>query len=230
MLSYTIRSFYQAYWSQGDKAPPAGDPTTEERKLLLALSLQRFVLASGCDPANCRVLDAGCGNGEFSGFMRGLGFAVVGVDIAKSALDMARRSWPEIGLCAASLEGELPFREGMFSAAWNTEVLEHLFDIHGCLCELNRVLRKGGILILTTPFHGFLKNLAITLVGFERHFNPNVSHIRFFTRKSLCDCLTRAGFEPLLWKGIGRAWPLYKSDFVVSRKVSFPGPPPEIIG
>jgi len=226
-LRHSKVRFYEAYWSKEGKAVPDEDPTTEERKHVLALSLRQ--LAATRDRPG-KILDAGCGNGEFTMFIKELGFEVVGIDTAVAAIERARARYPNITFYIGSLEDRLLFHDGEFQAIWSTEVLEHLFDVHACLSELNRVLAQNGLLILTTPFHGLLKNIAITLMAFERHFNPYLSHIRFFTRRSLTECLTRAGFDPVLWRGIGRSWPLYKSFFVVARKVRAAEPPPEIIG
>ena len=137
---------------------------------------------------------------------------------------------PAAHLETASLEEGLPFASEAFAAIWCTEVLEHLFDVHTALTELNRVLMPGGLLVLTVPYHGLIKNLLIALGGFERHFNPYLSHLRFFTRKSLGACLAQGGFLALSWGGVGRYWPLWMSHFVVARKTANPSPAPEIVG
>ena len=84
--------------------------------------------------------------------------------------------------------------------------------------------------MLTTPYHGLFKNLLIALFAFDGHYNPALSHIRFFSRRSLDASFRRAGFVPIGWRGLGRTWPIWKSVFVVARKVAPAGPPPEIIG
>jgi len=229
-LRTSRHQFYERYWSKQGKAIPEGDPTTELRKSLLAQALKEFLRPTGAFQRPARALDAGCGEGEFVGFMQDLGLDAAGIDVSHAAIQEAGRRHPGAALHVGSLEERLPFADGAFDAVWSTEVVEHIFDVHACFSQLNRVLRAGGLFALTTPFHGLIKNLAIAVVGFEKHFDPYVSHIRFFTRKSLTACLKHAGFEPLLWRGIGRTWPLYMSFFVVSRKVSEPGPPPEIRG
>jgi SAM-dependent methyltransferase len=225
-----VDEFYEAYWSANGRALSDDDSTSIERKRLLVRALSGLAVTPGSDGVNGKVLDAGCGAGEFSSVILGLGFAVVGVDIAAAAVERARRQCGGGTFHIASLEERLPFPAGEFVAIWSTEVLEHIFDVHACLSEFNRVLCNGGLLVLTTPYHGLCKNLAITVAGFERHFNPRLSHIRFFTRQSLTECLTHAGFVPELWRGVGRMWPLYKSSFVIARKVSTPRPAPAIIG
>ena len=75
-----------------------------------------------------------------------------------------------------------------------------------------------------------LLHVLIALVGFERHFNPDLSHIRFFTRGTLDRCLRRAGFVSTSWLGVGRIWPVAKSVFVTARKQGPPEAPPTALG
>ena len=221
------KEFYEAYW-QTDGAPPQGDPTTAERKAHLEAALQALPGAS--QPGNFFVLDAGCGDGEFMECLYGLGFRAAGIELSEAAAEKTRRRCPEADIRVGSLEDPLPFADATFNAIWCTEVLEHLFDVHGALSELNRVLKDGSVLLITTPYHGLVKNIPIMLWGFDRHFNPDISHIRFFSRRTLDGCLKRAGFVPIMWQGIGRIWPVWKSFFVMARKVGPAGLPPEIIG
>jgi len=218
------KDFYNRYW-QEEEAVPERDSTTVQRKKLLKMSLH---LLSG--KKGLKILDAGCGNGEFSEFIKNMGFDVVGIDISVSAVEKAKTRNPGIDFRVQSVEDLLPFNDGEFDVIWSTEVLEHVFDVHSCLCQFNRILKPDGQLILTVPYHGVIKNVAVALFGFERHYNPDISHIRFFTKSSLDKCITRAGFKPLLWKGIGRSWPFYKSMLAVFQKTSIPDTSSEIIG
>lgn len=211
------KEFYERYWTQ-DAPPPLDDPTTGERKRLLLWALNRYDTFQ----MPKRILDAGCGEGEFLVFFADRGFEVYGVDVADRAVELARKRCPGSSVHVGSLEQPLPFPSQFFNAIWCTEVLEHLFDVPKVLAELNRVLGQHGLLIMTTPFHGLIKNLAIAFLRFERHFDVTGPHIRFFTRRSFSACLSRAGFEVLWWGGVGRVWPLYKSFFVISRKVREP--------
>lgn len=223
----TTKQFYEEYW-RTEHVPAVGDPTAAERMVRLRDALD--ALFPGRRAGSVRVLDAGCGAGEFLAFLGRVGFAVAGVDLSVEAVERARRRNPDAEVKVGSVEERLPFRSESFDAVWCTEVLEHVFDVHATLSELNRVLRPSGVLVLTTPYHGVVKNALIAPLNFDRHFNPEGSHIRFFTRRTLARVLERAGFSPLTWQGIGRLRPLWKSFFVVSRKTGMPGPPPEIVG
>lgn len=130
----------------------------------------------------------------------------------------------------ASLEFGLPFKNNTFSLIYCSEVLEHIFDTHFVLSEFNRILKLNGLFILTVPYHGLIKNIIISFRNYKEHYNPYISHIRFFTLKSLKVCLERSGFKMISYSGLGRCWPIWKSFFVVASKVSLPTGPPKIIG
>jgi len=76
-------------------------------------------------------------------------------------------------------------------------VLEHVADGAQLLNEARRVLRPGGRLLVTVPFHGRVKAAAIALARFDVHFDPQGQHLRFYTRTSLDAQLRATGFEPI---------------------------------
>ena len=219
-----FREFYEADWAAKDGAPPEADDTLAQRQERIARVLQP--LMNGRSRRKIRVLDASCGGGFFVSFFGRLGVEVFGSDISAHALLRARRISPEGRFVAASAEEALPFAEASFDVVWFGETLAHLFDGHRALSEFNRVLKPGGHLILTTPYHGRLKNLAIALFAFNKHFYPDNYRIRFYDRRSLAGSLKWAGLTPYHWSGIGRSWPFWKSFFVVAAKTDVPGPPP----
>ena len=66
--------------------------------------------------------------------------------------------------------------------------MEHLFSPKDYLDNINSWLKDEGFVILTTPFHGYLKNLLIALTNkFDSHVNPlwEGEHIKFYSKK-LC--------------------------------------------
>jgi 2-polyprenyl-6-hydroxyphenyl methylase/3-demethylubiquinone-9 3-methyltransferase len=143
-----------------------------------------------------RVLDVGCGEGWFCDAFTAAGCVAVGVDVAPEAIRRARARYPslEFTLCG---ETSLPFADSAFEAAWLGEVLEHVRDGIGLLAEVARVVGPGGLLLASTPDHGFWRRLALGLSRreFERHFEPRADHLRFFTRRTLAALLAAGGFE-----------------------------------
>ena len=97
-------------------------------------------------------------------------------------------------------EDSLPFDDGAFGVAWLGEVLEHVRDGLGLLAEIGRVIGPGGLLVVSTPDHGWRRRLALGLSrrAFEAHFEPRADHLRFFTRQSLTATLEAGGFEAVV--------------------------------
>ncbi len=211
-MSLNINTYYENYWNR-DTDTSDGDVTTAERKRRLLVTLSRYVNAGE------QVLDLGCGGGKFTSWMSQAGYTAQGMDISRNALEMAKRNNPDVSYKLLEPDGSIPAPDGTFAAVWCTEVIEHILDIHVFLSEVRRVLKPGGILILTTPYHGFLKNLLIVLLKFDRHFDPEESHIRYFGKKGLSRCLNNAGLSPFDWSGLGRFYLLWRTWFVVARKV-----------
>ncbi len=211
-----ISDFYERYWSAENPAPLT-DPTTPERKARLKTAISS--LSPGAS-----VLDLGCGRGIFASYLASLGCAARGVDISHTAVAAAAKEFPQIPFEPLRPDLSIPAEAASFEAVWSSEVIEHIFDVHAHLAEINRVLKPGGLYILTTPYHGRLKDVLVSLLKFDAHFDPQGAHIRFFDRCGLTRCLVAAGFEPVSFSGIGRLWKLYRTWFVVAKKVSQPGP------
>jgi 2-polyprenyl-6-hydroxyphenyl methylase/3-demethylubiquinone-9 3-methyltransferase len=215
--------YYDQYWESLGQGTKYDDPTTPHRKVKLAQAL-------GSLPKGSSVLDLGCGKGDFTAHLAQLGFQAVGTDISELVVEKDRRAFPQCRFEVLNADGSIPARDGSFQAVWSSEVIEHIFDVHAYLSQVNRVLVDGGLYVLTTPYHGLMKNMMICLTKFDHHFDPELSHIRFFDKAGLQRCLNRAGFEVVKWDGIGRMWKLYRTWFVIARKSRPAGPPPEIRG
>jgi len=204
----SIDQYYERYWELPEEYD---DPTTPQRQGLWKRHLASL-------PRGARVLDVGCGRGEFCVFFASLGYSPTGTDISSQAVEFARRQHPGIAFEACPVEALLPSQAGAFDAVFSSEVIEHLFDVGTFLESIHQLLKPGGLLVLTTPYHGLVKNITIDLMNYAGHYNPLGQHIRFFDKQSLSMCLTRFEFEPIVWTGYGRPWPFWKSFFVVSRK------------
>jgi len=178
-----VRAHYESFWAD---APLDPEPWAWERRRALLLAEAR--------PGE-RVLDLGCGAGRFVAALRNAGADAVGVEIAEAALERARRNAPGADLRPLEADGSLPLEHGSVDLVWCSEVLEHVADTEHLLLEARRVLRRGGRLLITVPFHGRVQAALIGLLRFERHFDPTGQHLRFYTAGSLARTLADAGFD-----------------------------------
>lgn len=153
-----------------------------------------------------KVLDAGCGDGSLSGQL-GDEFKVTKMDL--------------IGGDGIVLEHDMdtmpyPFKDEQFDGVICSEVLEHLFNPQIAIAEMHRVLKSGGILLLTVPNFDSIDNVLGK--GFMGLFNPtsdmSVEHIRHYNLQVLLN-LTKTKFE--LLKVIGNS-PHMNSFFASARK------------
>jgi ubiquinone/menaquinone biosynthesis C-methylase UbiE len=165
-----------------------------------------------------RVLDLGAGDGAFAAVLAEAGCTVVAVDVAQEALRRARARVPGLDARLAPEDGPLPLDEDAVDVVWAGEVLEHVADVTGLLAEVRRVLRWGGRLVLTTPYHGRVAVAALALSGrLDAHLDPRADHLRFFTAATLRGVLADAGFAEIDLHAVGGA-PLLRAAFhVVAR-------------
>jgi ubiquinone/menaquinone biosynthesis C-methylase UbiE len=191
-----VRAHYESFWAD---APQDPEPWAWERRRALLLAEAR--------PGD-RVLDLGCGAGRFVAALREAGADPVGVEIAEAALERARRNVPGADLRLIEPDGSLPLDHASVDLVWCSEVLEHVADTEHVLLEARRVLRPGGRLLVTVPFHGRVKAALIGLLRFDAHFDPLGQHLRFYTARSLATTLDRAGFEEVRVRPWGGPPPL----------------------
>ncbi|MHB8521998.1 MAG: class I SAM-dependent methyltransferase [Limisphaerales bacterium] len=118
--------------------------------------------------ADMRVLDVGCYNGYISFLLARLGYRVTATDALESTERSQLFAREGIGFFSSNLNRPAPFRdlpEASFEAGIMGEVIEHILHHPlGLLEEMARILKPGGVLILTTPNPSTVLN-AIRLLG-----------------------------------------------------------------
>lgn len=155
-----------------------------------------------------RVLDLGCGNGSLCRSIRDAGFAVEGCDPSADGVRHALAAHPDIPFTCLSVYDEPPADWlGKFDVIVSTEVVEHLYDPRALPRLAKRLLKPGGVVLVTTPYHGYFKNLALSLLNkWDQHHTPFWlhGHIKFWSRKTLGQLFTDEGFQTVCFKGLGR--------------------------
>lgn len=172
--------------------------------------------------APLRILEIGSGNGEYANYLNGKGFSVVGMEPSLEGCEIAKREFGGVRFIQQSIYDDVPHDlKNSFDLIVAVEVIEHLPYPQKFFEKVKAYIKPSGHLILTTPFHGYIKNLAISLLnGWDRHFSVGWvgGHIKFYSPKSLTSLLTEAGFKDTSFVYAGRFPWLWKSMISLSHK------------
>lgn len=160
------------------------------RRQLVRDLLWRHVRA-GREPGDppLRILDVGCGTGATLGVLAELG-NVVGIDSSREALGFSRcRGRYRLALARGEA---LPIRSGSVDVVTALDLLEHIPEDNQAVAEFQRVLRPGGLLLVTVPALPWL---------WSEH-DEALNHLRRYQAKQLRCRLEAAGM------GVERLSPL----------------------
>jgi 2-polyprenyl-3-methyl-5-hydroxy-6-metoxy-1,4-benzoquinol methylase len=176
-----------------------------------------------------KLLDIGCGNGNLPMALGSLGYNVRGIDVDETSIKIAneRNTFDNVSFDVADANKFTESDE--YDLIICTEVLEHLEKPVELVQSSYRILKPGGVMIatvpngygpreslMTKPMQWMMRNgHTDKLVKIKRAFgykhataqssNPDLTHIQFFTRKSLYKLMQDAGFKHLAFG---------KSDFL----------------
>jgi ubiquinone/menaquinone biosynthesis C-methylase UbiE len=131
-------------------------------------------------PKNGKILDAGCGAGNNSGYMTLRGFEVIGIDLSKKMLQLAEQKFPKINFKQIDIK-KIKFPPNSFDGILASYSLIHISkkDIPAVLRKLHRFLKKTGILFLVLQegktLYQIMKSNPINLAAQESTEGKNLS-------------------------------------------------------
>jgi 2-polyprenyl-3-methyl-5-hydroxy-6-metoxy-1,4-benzoquinol methylase len=169
------------------------------------------------------ICDLGCGNGYITGRLANLGYNVTGVDASSTGIELARRNYPKAKFFSELIDANLKTRIALTDVdlVISSDVIEHLYRPADLLEAALSVLRLDGQILIGTPYHGYLKNLTISLAGkMDSHFSAldDGGHIKFFSVRTLSQLIERYGFTDLNYSFFGRAPRLWKNMICHARR------------
>jgi 2-polyprenyl-3-methyl-5-hydroxy-6-metoxy-1,4-benzoquinol methylase len=163
-----------------------------------------------------RIIDVGSGNGYVAGRLSELGHEVVGIEPSADGIDLARERYPHIQFANQSIYDDFDWENSYrnVDVVLAVEVIEHLYQPRVLFHRAYQMLKPGGILVVTTPYHGYLKNLVISFLNrWDNHFKVawDGGHIKFFSKKTLSKMIKEADFRDCCFHYVGRFYLLWKS-------------------
>lgn len=173
---HNIALYDQQYFSH-NKYQDLGILERENRR---RLSLLKEALSS----QGARVLDAGCGVGDFVALAAAeTGAELLGTDIAEAAIRVAQESYPHLAThFHAGLLEEQDFVAESFDVICSWDVIEHIWEPAATYQRLFKFLKPGGSLLLSTPNIGAL---VAAVMGPYWAFMTPPEHLSFFNKQSM---------------------------------------------
>jgi SAM-dependent methyltransferase len=156
-------AFYEAFFAEHDLTKYVLDVRNAWRFGLISR------IVDGAFPDGAAVVDVGCGLGSARRFLNPK-HAYIGVDVSSESLEAARRIHDDTDTRfeRGSLPS-LPLASEAADVALCLEVLEHLPEDKSAFAELNRIVRPGGLLVISVPNSYFWPEYE-SLIGHYRHY------------------------------------------------------------
>jgi 2-polyprenyl-3-methyl-5-hydroxy-6-metoxy-1,4-benzoquinol methylase len=140
-----------------------------------------------------KILDIGCTDGEFSAPLIKKGFNCFGLEFMEEAIKESRKKG--IIVKKGSFLEIFPFRDNTFDLVFAGEVVEHTINDDDFLSEIHRVLKKGGVCVITTPNLVSLGNRMLMMFGKLPRFSYSEFHYRIYNQELIVSKLKNAGLK-----------------------------------
>lgn len=166
------------------------------------------------------VLDLGCGNGWFSAVLGRCGFDVTGADANEGRLGVARSRHPDLAFLRHDVMDRWAGGQRRFDALVAIDFVDHLVQPRRLFDTALEALAPGGLLVVTAPYHGYLKNLAIAMSGrFDLRWEAldSEGRLKFFSPTTLMALMAESGFRDQRLQRVGRVPALARSMIASGR-------------
>jgi len=169
-----------------------------------------------CGPATGRLLEIGCGDGDFLERAEAAGWNVTGIEYSQSACDRARTRLKSGQVLCGELRGAGLAAE-QFDLCVISDVLEHVRSPIEFLREIHRVLKPGGSLFVVTPS---IDSWSARLLR-DKWMEFKAEHLTYFDRQTLQTALFKSGFREVI---VQPGWKILNFDYVQKHFERFPVP------
>lgn len=165
-----------------------------------------LAMVNGLDLKSRRILDIGCYDGTFLSLIKNKSNKLYGIEASDYGFQEARRRGTIVEKFFIDDGVKFPYTDNFFDFVIAGEIIEHIYDTDFFLCEIKRILKKGGLILISTPNIASLGRRLLLLFGFNPiiEVSPNEpdspGHIRYFTFKSLKGLLEKHNFRVIKGK------------------------------
>jgi SAM-dependent methyltransferase len=183
--------FWSRHWSQID----IGRRMQIDRKDLFLLNIFHNYL-----PHNGKVIEAGCGLGQWVKILREEGYDIEGIDFSEETVRRTKRYDPSLSVRVGNIL-HLPYPDNHFAGCISLGVVEHLEEgPENALKEAHRVLSAKGTLLVSVPYINPLRKLkgAVGVYRYRNEKQIGEFHQYCFTKTEFTSILRDSGFRVII--------------------------------
>ncbi|MBF0212832.1 MAG: class I SAM-dependent methyltransferase [Magnetococcales bacterium] len=185
-----IEKHWTAIWQRTADDRTGGDAVMDKMETRILLPYLQSL------PKEARVLDGGCGLGDWTMALLNRGYQVTGIDLSQQTIEKLKEYFPMADFQSMDIR-HMTFADDSFDLYFSWGVFEHFENgMQECLAEAMRVLKPGGRLIISVPFDNLRHSIRNVLMPIRNQ--PQPQKLRFyqwrFTQQELSLQMTLAGF------------------------------------
>jgi glycosyltransferase involved in cell wall biosynthesis/protein-L-isoaspartate O-methyltransferase len=199
-----LMRIYGADYFLGSEHDAGRRAVSEIKQATARLYLSEIRRYHGAAPG--RLLEIGCGTGDFLALAADAGWQVTGIEYAPAACETVRRRLPQAEVRCGELPAmHLPAEQ--FDLCVLSDVLEHVRSPLDLLREIHRVLKPGGTLFLATPS---LDSWSARFMR-QKWIEFKAEHLVYFDRQTLQTALFKSGFREVI---VRPGWKILNFDYL----------------
>ncbi|HHW68590.1 MAG: S-adenosylmethionine-dependent methyltransferase [Defluviitaleaceae bacterium] len=154
-----------------------------------------------------KLLDIGCGNGDFLGLIKDRGLELHGIDLAENMVKVAKKRYGDIAQIILGDAENLPYEEGMFDVIICNASFHHYTNPRAVLAQMRRVLKNNGVLLIGDPW------MPQPLRGLMNYFTrfSNEGDFHYYGKEEMRNLMNECSFRLIDSKKTGKHTILFKA-------------------
>jgi methionine biosynthesis protein MetW len=210
----TNNSYFSNFYNNNKSSIKKENTLLEKVYLLLKkYELHRIDAVVELTESGNKILDIGVGNGDLLLKASKKAFTkLYGIDVSNQNIKKTKNNI-KANLSVQNIDIKTSFKSNSFDVVTLVAVLEHVFNVNFVLKEVNRILKKGGKIIIEVPNLAFLPRRLEILFGRAPRTgygasDYDIGHLHYFTQDSLKKLLEKHGFKVIYQGQSGIFWKL----------------------
>jgi len=185
-----LEEIYNEEYFLGEHTPEGEKAVSDMKRATAKLYLNQLI--KYCGSTGGKLLEIGCGNGDFLALAKEAGFDVTGIEISRHAVDTANRQLGEKRVRCGTMETFLHGEQFDYCTLFDT--IEHTRNPLRLLQKIHELLKPGGVLFLSTPS---LDSWSAKLMK-QNWMEFKTEHLHYFDTQTIQNALAKSGFAQIV--------------------------------